>query len=185
MNVQQCLINNSASAGRATDRWQPLLRSPCTTDMQMPCAQPDCCRLRQTQRLRGAAAAGAGSCLDRAVTRQPAGRTAMRHVPTALAGADASAGGATATASAAASAPAAAAAPGPSGMAPALAAGRSPAKLAVFVSGGGSNLKALHAATQDGRINGRIVVSDGHYCMCLRSASAGTKPSQRHAVKHE
>ncbi len=36
-----------------------------------------------------------------------------------------------------------------------------PAKLAVFVSGGGSNLKALHEATQDGRINGSIVVSGG------------------------
>jgi len=30
-------------------------------------------------------------------------------------------------------------------------------KLAVFVSGSGSNLKALHAATLDGRIRGRIV----------------------------
>jgi phosphoribosylglycinamide formyltransferase len=29
---------------------------------------------------------------------------------------------------------------------------------AVFVSGGGSNFKAVHAATVDGRINGRVVV---------------------------
>jgi hypothetical protein len=29
---------------------------------------------------------------------------------------------------------------------------------AVFVSGGGSNFKAIHAATEDGRINGRVVV---------------------------
>jgi phosphoribosylglycinamide formyltransferase len=28
----------------------------------------------------------------------------------------------------------------------------------VFVSGGGSNFKAVHAATVDGRINGRVVV---------------------------
>jgi hypothetical protein len=28
----------------------------------------------------------------------------------------------------------------------------------VFVSGGGSNFKAIHAATEDGRINGRVVV---------------------------
>lgn len=37
-----------------------------------------------------------------------------------------------------------------------------PAKLAVFVSGGGSNLKALHAATMDSRINGSIVVRLWH-----------------------
>jgi len=38
--------------------------------------------------------------------------------------------------------------------------------LAVFVSGGGSNLKALHAATQDGRIHGTVavVVSDKPGC---------------------
>jgi hypothetical protein len=35
---------------------------------------------------------------------------------------------------------------------------RGAAQLAVFVSGGGSNLKALHAAVSDGRINGTIVV---------------------------
>jgi len=47
-----------------------------------------------------------------------------------------------------------------------LAVGREPSKIAVFVSGGGSNLKALHAATQDGSINGSIVavVSDVPGC---------------------
>ena len=33
----------------------------------------------------------------------------------------------------------------------------SPSRIAVFVSGGGSNLRALHAATRDGRIPGIIV----------------------------
>lgn len=34
-----------------------------------------------------------------------------------------------------------------------------PARLAVFVSGGGSNMKALHAAIQAGRLNAEIAVS--------------------------
>lgn len=34
-----------------------------------------------------------------------------------------------------------------------------PARLAVFVSGGGSNMKAIHAAILDGRINAKIAVS--------------------------
>jgi len=33
-----------------------------------------------------------------------------------------------------------------------------PARLAVFVSGGGSNMKALHAAIQDSRLNAEIAV---------------------------
>ena len=31
------------------------------------------------------------------------------------------------------------------------------AKVAVFVSGGGSNLRALHAAMEDGRVNAEVV----------------------------
>lgn len=56
----------------------------------------------------------------------------------------------------------------PSGVAP-------PAKLAVFVSGGGSNLKALHTATLDSRINGSIVVRTWHLSGCsLRFACVQT-----------
>ena len=32
------------------------------------------------------------------------------------------------------------------------------AKVAVFVSGGGSNLRALHAAMEDGRVNAEVAV---------------------------
>ena len=40
------------------------------------------------------------------------------------------------------------------------------AKVAVFVSGGGSNLRALHAAMEDGRVNAEVVavVSNAHSC---------------------
>ena len=31
-------------------------------------------------------------------------------------------------------------------------------KVAVFVSGGGSNLRALHAAMEDGRVNAQVAV---------------------------
>ena len=39
---------------------------------------------------------------------------------------------------------------------------KEPKRIAVFVSGGGSNLKALHAATLDGTINGSIAVRCPH-----------------------
>jgi phosphoribosylglycinamide formyltransferase len=40
----------------------------------------------------------------------------------------------------------------------ASAAKKDPANLAVFVSGGGSNMRAIHAACEDGRVDGRIAV---------------------------
>jgi phosphoribosylglycinamide formyltransferase len=43
-----------------------------------------------------------------------------------------------------------------------LSAGRG--RLAVFVSGGGSNLKAIHAACLDGRVNADVVVSRPSRC---------------------
>ncbi|KAG2446542.1 hypothetical protein HYH02_008529 [Chlamydomonas schloesseri] len=52
-----------------------------------------------------------------------------------------------------------------------------PARLAVFVSGGGSNFKAIHAAIQDGRINGTVavVVSDVPGC-------GGVTYAQQHGI---
>ncbi len=58
---------------------------------------------------------------------------------------------------------------------------RPPAKLAVFVSGGGSNLKALHAATQDGRINGSIVVGAASLLAARRIVPPGLEASQSDA----
>ena len=37
-------------------------------------------------------------------------------------------------------------------------------RLAVFVSGGGSNLRAIHAATQDGRVDADVVVRRNSLC---------------------
>jgi hypothetical protein len=159
MNVQQCLSTGQAPAGRVADSWRPPMRSLCRAGARAPSAQLDCCSSRQTQRLRGAAAAGAEICLDQAIGRLPARHTRSACIVHATA--DPSAAASTAAAPTAASAAASALAgsaarrlspPDRSG------GGRSPAKLAVFVSGGGSNLMALHAATQDGRINGSIVV---------------------------
>jgi len=61
---------------------------------------------------------------------------------------------------------------------PELAPERPPAKLAVFVSGGGSNMKALHAAILDGRLNAEItaVVSDKPSC-------GGVQYAQAHGIK--
>lgn len=65
---------------------------------------------------------------------------------------------------------------------------RGAAQLAVFVSGGGSNLKALHAAVSDGRINGTIVtvVSDKPGCGGWKFAqSKGIAVLQFPSKKHE
>lgn len=65
---------------------------------------------------------------------------------------------------------------------------RRAANLAVFVSGGGSNLKALHAAIVDGRINGTIVtvVSDKPGCGGWEFAqSNGIAVLQFPSKKHE
>jgi hypothetical protein len=51
--------------------------------------------------------------------------------------------------------------------------------LAVFVSGGGSNLKRLHEATQDGRIAGHVAVRPHRLSMCRRTASHATLPPHR------
>ena len=160
MSFQRCLSSGQLPAGSASDSWRPLHQGrPCRAGAQAPSAQLDRCSSRQAQRLRGAATAGAGICLDQAVTKMRANRT--RSTPITLAAADASAAASAAAAqtaaSAAASALAGSAAPQVSPP-DVTASGRPPAKLAVFVSGGGSNLMALHAATQDGRINGSIVV---------------------------
>ncbi len=45
-----------------------------------------------------------------------------------------------------------------------------PARLAVFVSGGGSNMKAIHAAILDGRINARIQVGFAALRLSLQSS---------------
>lgn len=159
MHGQQCLTSGQAPTGRAAYSWRAPPLSPHRVGAQAPVAQLDRCSLRQVQRLRGGAAAGAGSCLDQAVTRPPARYARSAPIVLAAAGTFAAAGAAAAPTAASSAASAMAASAGPQVSPPEVTAGgRPPAKLAVFVSGGGSNLMALHAATQDGRINGSIVV---------------------------
>ena len=162
MHGQQCLTSGQAPAGRAAAGRRALPPSPHRVAAQAPVAQLDRCSLRQVQRLRGAAAAGAGSCLDQAVTRPPARYARSAPIALAAAGTSAAAGAAAAPTAASAAASALAGSAAPRLSPPDTSGGRrSPAKLAVFVSGGGSNLMALHAATLDGRINGSIVVRRG------------------------
>lgn len=57
-------------------------------------------------------------------------------------------------------------------------------RLAVFVSGGGSNFRAIHAACQDGRINGEVVVvvSDVPACGGMQYAAANGIPTLTYPI---
>ena len=131
-----------------------LLRRPCAALPSRRCQQlPGRQQQAATRRCLDAQPQGQGNLLRRC-------RHHSQQLQCRAATADASGG--TAAASGAAAAAAA------SGLAsPALEHPPQPKRLAVFVSGGGSNLRALHAATQDGHINGRIEVIVGPRCVVI------------------